>query len=87
MNETKCRAHLTGSGLSNVGAFCGKPAAGKIEDGFLGPSPRCTYHLGVERRREARRNAPDVHKAWASTTRIRDDGSVFRTCAECGAPF
>jgi hypothetical protein len=80
--RTHCLSHLSGSGLSNIGNICRKPAVGEA-----GGMPRCKYHLGVEARREARRNAPHVHKAWMSTTIIRADGSVFRTCANCGQPF
>ena len=75
----KCHAHLSGSGLSNIGALCRKPAT----DEWQG-SPRCAYHMGVERRREAKRNAPHEHRAWMSTTKLRPDGSMYGWCANCG---
>jgi hypothetical protein len=80
MNAPRCFAHLSGSGLVNIGAFCRKPAIGEWEG-----SPRCAYHLTIERKREARRNAPHVHRSWASTVGYRRDGSYYAFCAECGA--
>ncbi len=80
-----CMAHLSGSGLSNIGALCRKPSSGTVPGIGGDPSPRCPYHMGVEARREARRNAPHVHKAWQSTTIGRPDGTMAAWCANCGA--
>ena len=48
----------------------------------------CALHLTVLRKREERRTAPHVHRAWPSkTVHTRPDGTMFAFCADCGAPM
>lgn len=88
MTPERCDFHRTATGYTNVGIRCLKPAVDVWDAGdVFGPRPRCKRHMTVERKRLERRLAPHVHKAWASTVLVRADGSIFRTCADCGTPF